>query len=222
MLTAKQEQDRHKSRKGFSRILLLQAFGFCSLTALLVGATSPQNTTTTAPSFNCSKVAKGSIEALICKDRALSLLDRQMASVFGAALKKTEPSFQPQLRTEQIGWIKGRNDCWKEANQKSCVSKNYQLRIAELQAKYRLLPGTGPIRYACDGNAANEVIVTFFNTDPPSLIAERGDSVSIMFLQPNHKGNKYQGRNESFLKEQNKALITWGFETPEMKCVQAP
>jgi uncharacterized protein len=220
MLTANQGQARHKSINLFKPFLLLQAFGFAGLTLLLLGSTSPKGTTT--PSFDCSKVAKGSTEALICKDKELALLDRQMASVFQAALKKTEPSFQPRLRTEQIGWIKGRNDCWKEANQKSCVSKNYQLRIAELQAKYRLLPGTGPIRYICDGNAANEVLVTFFKTNPPSLIAERGDSVSMMFLQPNQQGSKYQGRNESLLKEQNKAQIIWGYNTPVMKCIQAP
>jgi uncharacterized protein len=220
MLTAQHRQDRHKSINLFKPFLLLQAVGFTSLAALLLGSTAPKGATT--PSFDCSKVAKGSTEALICKDKELALLDRQMASVFQAALKKTEPSFQPRLRTEQIGWIKGRNDCWKEANQKSCVSKNYHLRIAELQAKYRLLPGTGPIRYICDGNAANEVLVTFFKTNPPSLIAERGDSVSMMFLQPNQPGSKYQGRNESLLKEQNKAQIIWGYNTPVMKCIQAP
>ncbi|WP_371263928.1 MliC family protein [Nitrosomonas sp. Nm58] len=40
-------------------------------------------------------------------------------------------------------------------------------------------------------------MTTFFQTDPPTLIAERGDQVSLMYLQPSASGSKYQGRNES-------------------------
>jgi hypothetical protein len=53
-------------------------------------------------------------------------------------------------------------------------------RIAELQTKYRLVPASEPVFYACDGDPRNEVIATFFQTDPPTLIAERGDRVSLM------------------------------------------
>jgi hypothetical protein len=79
-----------------------------------------------------------------------------------------------------------------------------------LQAKYRLVPGKGPVRYACDGDSKNEVIVTFFQTDTPTLIAERGDQLSLMYLQPSAGGTRYQGRNESLWEHQGEALITWG------------
>ena len=49
--------------------------------------------------------------------------------------------------------------------------------IAELQARYRLVPANGPFRFMCEDNPTNEVVVTFFKTDPPTIIAERGDSV---------------------------------------------
>jgi membrane-bound inhibitor of C-type lysozyme len=91
-------------------------------------------------------------------------------------------------------------------------------RIAELQARYRLVDGNGPVRYECEGNAANEVVVTFFQTEPPTLIAERGDTVSLMYLQPSGSGARYQGRNESFWEHQGEALITWGYGTREMRC----
>ena len=36
------------------------------------------------PTFSCSKVLAGSIEALICQDPALAALDRQLAEVYAA------------------------------------------------------------------------------------------------------------------------------------------
>jgi hypothetical protein len=98
------------------------------------------------------------------------------------------------------------------------VEASYLRRIAELQASYRLVPATGPVFYACDGQAANEVVVTFFKTDPPVLIAERGDSVSLMFAEPAGSGATYAGRNESFREHQGEARVIWGFGAPAMSC----
>jgi hypothetical protein len=72
--------------------------------------------------------------------------------------------------------------------------------------------------YACDGNPASEVVATYFKTDPPTLIAERGDSTSLMFVQPGGSGTRYQGRNESLLEHQGEATIVWGYGAPGMKC----
>jgi len=94
-------------------------------------------------------------------------------------------------------------------------------RIAELQARYRLVPQQGPVTYQCDGDPRNEVVVTFFETDPPTAIAEHGDSVSMMYLQPSASGAKYVGRNETFWEKSGEALVTWGFEAPEMRCKKA-
>ena len=170
------------------------------------------------PSFDCGKVKTGSIEEMICKDEKLAALDRKLAEVYGAASKKAADEHPPVLKAEQRGWIKGRNDCWKSDDKRRCVEGAYVLRIAELQARYRLVPGKGPILYACDGDPKNEVIATFFQTDPPTLIAERGDQVSLMYLQPAGSGSKYQGRNESLWEHQGEAIITWGYGTKEMRC----
>jgi hypothetical protein len=63
------------------------------------------------------------------------------------------------------------------------------------------------------------VIATFFQaTDPPTLVAERGDQTSLMYLQPSASGSKYQGRNESLWEHQGEALITWGYGSQEMHC----
>jgi membrane-bound inhibitor of C-type lysozyme len=74
--------------------------------------------------------------------------------------------------------------------------------------------------YSCEGDPRNEVIVTFFQTAPPTLIAERGDQVSLMYLQPSGSGAKYQGRNESFWEKVEGAVITWGYGSPEMRCAR--
>lgn len=170
------------------------------------------------PSFDCRKVAPSSIEATICADGDLSALDRKLASVYAAATRKAANERPPRLRAEQSGWIKGRNDCWKSDDKRACVRLEYVRRIAELQARYRLVPSTGPVAFGCEGSPANEIVVTFFETEPPTLIAERGDSVSLMYLQSSGSDARYQGRNETFREQQGEAMVTWGYGAPEMRC----
>lgn len=174
------------------------------------------------PSYSCDKVDAGSIEALVCGDAQLSALDRQLAGVFAAASAKAANEQPPVLKAEQRGWIKGRDDCWKSDDRRSCVLTEYQRRIAELQARFRLVEGTGPVRFTCDGDPRNEVVATFFPTEPPTLVAERGDSVSLMYLERSASGSRYQGRNESLWEHQGEALIVWGYGTPEMRCTRMP
>jgi uncharacterized protein len=171
-----------------------------------------------SPSFNCGKVKPGSMEEMICKDTSLAALDRKLADVYVAASKKAVNERPPVLKAEQRGWVKGRNECWKSDDKRTCLEENYKLRIAELQARYRLVPGKGPVMYACDGDPRNEVIATYFQTDPPTLIAERGDQVSLMYLQRSASGAKYHGRNESLWEHQCEATITWGYGAKEMRC----
>jgi uncharacterized protein len=170
------------------------------------------------PSFDCSKAGEDSIEAMICADSSLSALDRKLAEIYAQATKKAANEHPPTLKATQRGWIKGRDECWKSQDKKQCVQDEYTTRIAELQARYRLVPAKGPFFYVCDGNPANEVVATFFETDPPSLIAERGDRSSLMFQKQSGSGSKYEGGNESFWEHQGEVMVTWGYEAPTMKC----
>jgi uncharacterized protein/heat shock protein HslJ len=169
------------------------------------------------PAFDCRK-ASGEIEKQICADSELGALDRTLSVVYAAALRKARNEHPPMLKAEQRGWIKGRNACWKAADQQQCVAQAYRLRIAELQARYRLVPVSASATFICEGDSRNQVIVNFFQTDPPSLIAERGDSVSLMFQQPAASGARYQGRNESLWEHQGEATVVWGYGAPEMRC----
>ncbi len=170
------------------------------------------------PSFPCDKTKTGSIEAIICDDERLSALDRKLADIYTAISHKAKNERRPLLKAEQNGWIKRRNDCRKAGNKKECVKTEYLHRIAELQARYQLVPGIGPVHFICDNVPAREVIAMFFHTDPATLIAEYGNSVSLMFVQPSGSGARYQGRNESFWEHQGEALIIWGHGAPEMRC----
>jgi uncharacterized protein len=189
-----------------------------AIALLLIAAALARPAMAQGPSYDCTKVRAGSIEDMVCKDQELSALDRKLAGVYAAAAKKAANEHPPVLKAEQRGWIKGRNDCWKSNDERGCVTEAYRSRTAELQARYRLVPGVGPVVYVCEGQHANEVAATFFKTDPPTLIAERGDSVSLMFLQPSGSGARYQGRNESLWEHQGEARITWGYGAPEMRC----
>lgn len=185
-------------------------------------ASAPGAAAAVKPSFDCAKVERASIEAMICEDAALAGLDRKLADVYAAASRKASNEHPPRLKAEQRGWVKGRDECWKSDARRACVRDEYVRRIAELQATYRLVPGAGPVRYACDGNPASEVVATFFETEPPTLVAERGDSISLMFLQPAASGAKYQGRNETFWEHHGEAMIQWGYGAPEMNCQKKP
>ena len=158
------------------------------LSALLLvsGSTLAQG-----PAFKCDKVEADSIEALICQDADLAALDQQLALVYAEASKKAVNEHPATLKAEQRGWIKGRDDCWKSQDQKLCVSDSYLQRIVELQARYRLVDSVGPVTWLCDGDSRNQVVVTFFKTEPATLIAERGDSTSLMTQQMSASGGRW-------------------------------
>lgn len=172
-----------------------------------------------SPSFDCSKVEENSIEETICNDEQLSRLDLELAEVYKEAEKEAVNEKPPVLKAEQRGWIKGRNDCWKAENVKDCIKTNYQLRIAELQAKYRLIYNSGPLFYTCDNNPANELVITLFGTDPRTLIAEYGDQTSLMYKQPNGPSMTYKGQNQTVWIKGHKVIeVQWGFDAETMKC----
>lgn len=164
--------------------------------------------------------AAGSIAALVCADPELAALDRRLNQVYAAASRRATNEHPPRLKAEQRGWIKGRDDCWKAGDERrSCVRSSYEQRIVELQARYRLVEMKGPFRWRCDGHAAKELIVNFFATEPPSLIAELGDQDSLMTQQPAASGIHYLGRNEAYREHHGEAVVRWGDQAEPMRCV---
>lgn len=179
----------------------------------------PRASSVSGPSFGCDGDALSSAERLVCSDAELAALDRQLDRVYRQALTATDNHYRPTLKAEQRGWIKGRDECWKSSDAAQCVDTAYRQRIAALQAQYRLVEHSEAVHFICNNNPADEFVATFFQTEPGTVIVERGDSVSLMYRQPAASGARYQGRNESLWEHQGEALIRWGFQADELRCV---
>jgi len=181
------------------------------------------------PAFDCAK-ADGEVEKAICQDQGLAALDRKLDEVYRAAQAKARDDMPRLLRTEQRGWVKGRDECWKAGSGdpvfltaswqakglRECVEANYRIRISELQAQWRLVPERGPAFFACNGNPSNEVVATFFETVPPTARLERGDRTVTAWLVPTGSGSKYEGQNVEFWTKGRELTLTWLGE--ELKC----
>ncbi|MEG2566046.1 MAG: lysozyme inhibitor LprI family protein [Acinetobacter sp.] len=93
-----------------------------------------KKTANAGPSFSCSAVDKGSMEEVICQSPSLSAMDMKLNEVYKQALATSKDD--PVLKAEQRGWIKGRNECWKEEDKPACLSREYSQRMTELQKKW--------------------------------------------------------------------------------------
>lgn len=148
------------------------------------------------PSYDCAK-ASGEIETLICQNAGLAALDRKLATTYKQAVavqKKTADAAAgtKTLQATQRGWVKGRNDCWKETDKTKCVKDSYQRRITELQVQYSLVPAGKPVFYFCENNPANEIVATFFQSELPGARLERGDKTVVAILGPTGSGARYE------------------------------
>ena len=173
------------------------------------------------PAFDCAK-AEGEVETLVCKDAGLSALDRKLDEVYKAALAKARDNMAATLRAEQRGWVKGRNECWKTrgapvyltaswtaSTVRECVEGNYKIRTSELQATWQLAPAKKPVSYVCQNNPANEIVATFYETEPATARVERGDRTVTVWQVRAASGAKYEGQNVMFWSKGDEASVTW-------------
>lgn len=196
-----------------------------SLVLLLLLWSAAALAVTPLPAIDCQHSDLGAIETMICQDAELGQLERQMTALYQQLLPQAALQQPFLFNAEQRGWQKGRNDCWKDTAPKACVLAQYQRRTAELQAMYRLVDTLGPVTWRCaqqagtaSGSPDGEVLVTFFKTTPETLLAERGDQQSLMFLQPDDKKRLFVGRNESLEFRSQQALLIWGYQSPVLIC----
>jgi uncharacterized protein len=171
------------------------------------------------PTFNCKSKDLGSVEQKICADAQLSDLDRELAVVFEKARALDAKSVQGTLPAEQRGWIKGRNECWKDSDLRACCFNSYVRRISELQARYRLVTPDTSVSYICDNNPAHELVVTYFATKQKVAVVEHGDSAFTLFLDSGENSNRYQGRNETLTLEASSVQFVPVYEAPPLRCV---
>ena len=185
------------------------------------------------PAFDCAK-ARGEVEQSICGDASLAALDRKLDEVYKAASAKAKGKLLAQLRSEQRGWVKGRNDCWKANGQptwitatwtvdsvKGCVEAQYRLRTSELQSVWRLVPPKTGF-YACQNNPANEVVANFFETDPATIRLERGDRTATLWEVGAPGAGNFEGQNVSLVHKGNEVNVSWlntdTGQTDDLRC----
>lgn len=154
---------------------------------------------------------------LVCDDDDLAALDRQLDEVLEAAEDQASQDQRSRLRAVQQSWLGKRDDCMTQGDVRACIAEVYRRRIAELQARYGLVAQRGPLHFVCGDRPANQISVTWFDTEPRTLIAERGDSESLMYRQIG-AGPDYLGRNESLSEYQETITVVWGHGAPQMTC----
>ncbi|WP_233079862.1 lysozyme inhibitor LprI family protein [Rheinheimera soli] len=188
-----------------------------SLIVTMLLATAQLQAAAADNQINCQAKDQGTIDKLICSDPELLEQDQQLAEVYQQALAKAVNEKPPMLKTEQRGWVKGKAECWKQDDKRACAAELYTLRIAELQARYELVPMSKRLLLSCGNNPANEISVRYYpTTTPATLIADYGDQVSLMYQQADQT---YVGRNEK-LSEQNEVFtVQWGYEAPLQSCI---
>ncbi len=108
------------------------------LTLLLAGLHGPAAHAATppkvvAPSFDCKKARRGSIDVVICNSRELSILDRTMGQDYKRAELATPRTEQPMFWREQREFIANRNLCMQRgADRHDCIAFAYESRIMRL------------------------------------------------------------------------------------------
>ncbi len=84
--------------------------------------------------LECTKVKRGSCEALICNSDELTNLDIELAIAYKEAKVKT--SKVDMLKAHQKNWTKNRHECWKVQDVNKYLIDIYHIRIKELKEQY--------------------------------------------------------------------------------------
>ncbi len=164
-----------------------------------------------APTFDCQK-ATYKAETLICEKSELANLDRHMAIVYKDSLRVVKgldvnsKSELRRLKAMQRGWVKGRNDCWKDRNLYSCIEHNYKYRISYLQTKWELLKPHETYGLICEKSRAEIVINSYKTSYYNSIKAEYGDK-SFVLIESKTK-NEYIGDGKAITIDSKNGLIS--------------
>lgn len=197
---------KFQASKATESALAWPVFALLAIAATAVPAGA--QTLRPGPSFDCAK-ASGEVEQLICRDAKLAAVDRKMAKVYAAAMKRFPANVAAKERAVQRGWIKGRNECWKADDVRRCVVEQYRTRIVELQIRSGQLMAPTPVGYQC-ADPGKPFFATFYReTDPPSAVLAYGNDQVIAFLTPSASGAKYVATNMQFWEHHGEAKVNW-------------
>lgn len=175
------------------------------------------------PSFDCAK-AEGTVEELICGDPELARRDWALAAAYRKALGRLNKGSADynDLKAEQRGWIKGRNDCWKAAELRTCVAGSYSDRHVTLLARYGLAEVTRREVWIC-GKDQERLYVTAFMTEPETVTLVRGEESTTAIQRRAASGVRYEGPfGVVFWMKGKEAQLEWPQGTDEHCRYQGP
>lgn len=163
---------------------------------------TPSTATTTPavapPSFDCAKAASEA-EKLVCGDAELAALDRQLAERYAQSGKK-DPAIER-------GWIKGRDECWKEDDPRTCVLDAYRTRLVELAINAPGMVVPKAVEYRCSDNRNPFTMVFYNDIDPRAAVMTWGNDQAIVFPQPAASGAKYGRSGIEYWEHQGEASV---------------
>ncbi|MEO8975434.1 MAG: MliC family protein [Casimicrobiaceae bacterium] len=173
---------------------------------------------TSAPSFDCSRKINAA-EKMVCADATLATLDHKLGEVFARAAK-TVPRDKnvAYFVVEQRDWVRSRDGCPQTHDPAACLSSVYRTRIAQLQGQFGMVPSRGPFRFACDGSPPQELVVIWYDTDPPSGTLETARGQRTLFAMPSASGTRYVGDDVAFSEHEGTANVVFGTNAQELTC----
>lgn len=180
-------------------------------------ALPPQST---PPGVDCSKAEKH-VEKLICGDRELAALDREVARLYAAASDalNATPGFEALLDSQRR-WLGQRNTCFD----RECLAEQSVRRIHRLRQTYAEARGSdakgislGPLTARCKGFPL-PIAVTFVNSEPGLVYLEwPGEYVSIPQV-PSGSGARYEGGFARMHVKGDSAVLKLPAGKMEMNC----
>lgn len=205
-----------KSTHGITLLLMLTSSALAAAPQASRPSAATTATTDASPSFDCTK-ASSRFERLVCSDSALAALDRQLSDTYGRALARSPHA--DELRAEQRGWIRGRDDCWRADDAQACVREPYIVRIVELRIQNGLVIVPRAVEYQCDDNS-KPFTATFYNDEPRAAVITWGNDQAVVPIARSGSGARYAAHGIEFWEHQGVAKVDF-FGNP-LTCTPIP
>jgi hypothetical protein len=78
------------------------------------------------------------------------------------------------------------------------------------------------VTFTCQNNPANEVVASFFDTDPETIRLERGDRTKTLWRVGAAGAGQYEGQNVGLVQQGTEVKVSWldtnTGKTDELQC----